>query len=142
MRTIEFRGKRLDNGEWAYGDFEYNRKKTVARIHTYDEDGNYESQYVVDNTTVGQYMGLKDKNGKEIYEGDILLLSDKKSHSEEVVVEHGLYGWTFYNPQTATFYPDGSHTYAAVENCRFMFGTGIIIGNIHDDPELLKGGAE
>ena len=93
---------------------------------------------MVDEDTVGQYTGLKDKKGAMIFEGDILLLSDGKSHSEDVVVEHGLYGWTFYNPQTATLYSDGSHTYIAVEHCRFMFGTGVIIGNIHDNPELLK----
>ena len=127
MRAIKFRGKSLNTGMWVYGDLQHKGKRAFV-------------EYEVDPVTVGQYTGLKDKNGKEIYEGDILLLSDKKSHSEEVVVEHGLYGWTFYNPQTATFYSDGSHTYAAVENCRFMFGTGIIIGNIHDNPEWLKGG--
>lgn len=85
-----------------------------------------------------QYTGLKDKKNKGVYDGDILLLSDGKSHSEDVVVEHGLYGWAFYNPQTATFYSDGSHTYLAVEHCRFMFGTGVVIGNIHDTSDLLK----
>ncbi|MCM1301353.1 MAG: YopX family protein [Bacteroides cellulosilyticus] len=138
MREVKFRGKSLEDGRWLYGDLYHTGDLTcicdwTIRPHTVEN-------FAVDPATVGQYTGLKDKNGREIYEGDILLLSDKKSHSEDVVVEHGLYGWTFYNPQTATFYPDGSHTYAAVENCRFMFGTGIIVGNIHDNPELLKGG--
>lgn len=74
-RTIKFRGKRLDNGEWVYGDLEYNRAKNIARIHTYDEDGEYLIQHSVDPATVGQFTGLLDKNGKEIYEGDILLLN-------------------------------------------------------------------
>ena len=98
----------------------------------------YGDDITVDPNTVGQYTGLKDKNGKEIYEGDIMCLSDRGSHKEEVIVEHGLYGWTFYNPKTATFYSDGSHTYCAIENYRFMFGTGVCIGNIHDNPELLN----
>lgn len=145
MRPIIFRGKRLDNGKLEIGDLLENQGRNFiyhATSETTIED-NDDGRIVVvavevDPATVGQYTGLKDKKGAMIFEGDILLLSDGKSHSEDVVVEHGLYGWTFYNPQTATFYSDGSHTYIAVENCRFMFGTGVVIGNIHDNPDLLK----
>lgn len=145
MRPIIFRGKRLDNGKLEIGDLLENQGRNFiyhATSETTIED-NDDGRIVVvavevDPATVGQYTGLKDKKGAMIFEGDILLLSDGKSHSEDVVVEHGLYGWTFYNPQTATFYSDGSHTYVAVENCRFMFGTGVVIGNIHDNPDLLK----
>ena len=134
MRNIIFRGKRLDNGEWVYGSLvTFNGFHVIVDHYTPNGD-----EVRVIANTVGQYTGLKDKKGAMIFEGDILLLSDGKSHSEDVVVEHGLYGWTFYNPQTATFYSDGSHTYVAVENCRFMFGTGVVIGNIHDNPDLLK----
>ena len=140
MRHIIFRGKRLDNEEWVYGSL------LLIENLAYIYDGNscpsevnFEYEFIaVDPATVGQYTGLKDKKKKGVYDGDILLLSDGKSHSEDVVVEHGLYGWTFYNPQNATFYSDGSHTYLAVEHCRFMFGTGVVIGNIHDNPDLLK----
>ena len=140
MRDILFRGKRLDNEEWVYGSL------LLIENLAYIYDGNscpsevnFEYEFIaVDPATVGQYTGLKDKKKKGVYDGDILLLSDGKSHSEDVVVEHGLYGWTFYNPQNATFYSDGSHTYLAVEHCRFMFGTGVVIGNIHDNPDLLK----
>lgn len=140
MRPIIFRGKRLDNGEWVYGSLLL--IGNLAYIYVGDScpsEVNFEYEFIaVDPATVGQYTGLKDKKKKGVYDGDILLLSDGKSHSEDVVVEHGLYGWTFYNPQTATFYSDGSHTYLAVEHCRFMFGTGVVIGNIHDTPDLLK----
>lgn len=145
MRNILFRGKRLDNGEWMYGDLIENQGRffiyhatSETTIEDNDDRRIVVAAFEVDPATVGQYTGLKDKKWTMIFEGDILLLSDGKSHSEDVVVEHGLYGWTFYNPQTATFYSDGSHTYIAVENCRFMFGTGVVIGNIHDDPDLLK----
>ena len=145
MRDILFRGKRLDNGEWMYGDLIENQGRffiyhatSETTIEDNDDRRIVVAAFEVDPATVGQYTGLKDKKWTMIFEGDILLLSDGKSHSEDVVVEHGLYGWTFYNPQTATFYSDGSHTYIAVENCRFMFGTGVVIGNIHDDPDLLK----
>ena len=137
MREILFRGKRLDNGEWVYGDCRATENCIAVPCDIRHFGIGYDVYPVVPDT-IGQYTGLKDRNGKRIFEGDILMLSDRKSHSEDVVVEHGLYGWTFYNPKTATFYSDGSHTYAAVENCRFMFGTGILIGNIHDNPDLLK----
>lgn len=134
-RTIKFRGKQTKNGEWMYGiPFFWSNKMCDIQV----EENGYLKVYRVDPNTVGQYTGLKDKNGKEIYEGDIMFLSDRGSHKEEVIVEHGLYGWTFYNPKTATFYSDGSHTYCAVENYRFIFGTGVCIGNIHDNPELLN----
>ena len=133
-REIKFRGKQTKNGEWMYGiPFFWSNKMCDIQV----EENGYLKVYRVDPNTVGQFTGLKDKNGKEIYEGDIMCLSDRGSHKEEVIVEHGLYGWTFYNPKTATFYSDGSHTYYAVENYRFMFGTGVCIGNIHDNPELL-----
>ena len=73
MRTIKFRGKRIDNGKWVYGDLEYNRAKNIARIHTYDEEGEYLMQHSVDPSSVSQFTGLLDKNGKEIYEGDVVL---------------------------------------------------------------------
>ena len=136
-REIRFRGKRLDNGEWAYGSLITCHKYTD--IWTPTESGTVDRKEV-DPETVGQYTGLEDRDGREIYEGDILLLSDRGCHEESAVVEHGLYGWTFYGPKNAVFQSDGSHTYRAVENCRFMFGTGVVVGNIHDNPELTEGG--
>lgn len=139
MRPIKFRGKSIKTGKWVEGYL----ADIITGVAGFEDraiivPSGTALAIAVDLSTVGQYTGLKDKKGAMIFEGDILLLSDGKSHSEDVVVEHGLYGWTFYNPQTATFYSDGSHTYVAVENCRFMFGTGVVIGNIHDNPDLLK----
>lgn len=73
-REILFRGKRIDNGEWVYGQYAYllnARTKDGEPIKHMIVDGTPFGQ-TVDPSTVGQYTGLTDKNGKKIYEGDIL----------------------------------------------------------------------
>lgn len=108
-RVIKFRGKRVDNGEWVYGDLHHgfitgNRYINGREIHT---------------ETLGQFTGLFDKNGKEIYEGDIL----NSSLYELCVVEYDDFG---------TFSPFGHGDYAEISTWLK------IIGNIHDNQELLK----
>lgn len=81
MREIKFRGKRLDNGEWVYGDLSQPDCNGV-RYYVYPQ-GSFDSpdNYEVKKETIGQYTGRKDQNGIDIYEGDLFL----NGESERVI---------------------------------------------------------
>lgn len=131
MKEIKFRGKRLDNGEWIYGDLVHTIKDTL--ILPTDEGWN---QYAVDPATVGQYTGLKDKNGKEIYEGDVI----RSPLSEDKTRPHRI----FYHTGNAAFMgalvDRKELCYLRLDqDWIYKFGKEVI-DNIHDNPELQKGG--
>ena len=149
MREIKFRGKVFNI--WVYGHYlpwhsvkDENGKDVYAQIFV--DDGRHSKQNIVGAHTVGQYTGLKDKNGKEIYEGDILLLpantkveaykkgdfvDDRFVKRFAIVWAKQCQGYGLCLPYEAEFAaPDVVGT-AAVDR---MF----VIGNIHDNPELLN----
>jgi len=89
VREYEFRGKRISNGEWIYGLLikSISRKYTIQREVT---DHKFLITDLVDIETVGEYTGLKDKEGKKIFEGDILKLNN---NTEDLVeVKFGQFG--------------------------------------------------
>lgn len=130
MRTILFRGKRIDNGEWAYGFYVHvplgRFEKDEHMIQTIHKYGKIAQLYDVNSETVGQFTGLTDKNGKKIFEGDICKTYsvDDGFQIERVDFING--SFAFINLVLLPL-PVGDMNSDYIE----------IIGNIYDSPELL-----
>ena len=152
MREIKFRGKRLDNEEWVHGDLLqivggfviYHGSHTDSTL--IEDRPNLAVELYMDEVspvhpdTVGQFTGLYDFYGKEIYEGDIIESGyDGSGMDYRKTVRH----MVGYNPKDASF---TAEFIGAYPNCGSIRQSWInqfgkrIVGNIHDNPELLKGG--
>lgn len=136
MITIEFRGKRINNGEWVYGSL-VSINDFFVIVKGYDEE------YTVDPATVGQLTGMKDKNGKSVYEGDIFKDSDGVLRSIFRVTG----GLAFEDNPVAFGYDHRAPVYpytplAESQNKAWISQCCEVIGNIHEHPELLKGGEQ
>jgi len=131
MREIKFRGKQLGSGEWVYGHFikTKNHKDNcyISQGDPYNDMGMMQGFVNVDPETVGQSTGLKDNNGKEIYEGDVLRLP-----------QGGIV--------TCEFHGDSFHLYGLKKDCHRRYAVRFtyldtypkVIGNVHENPELLE----
>ena len=146
MREIIFRGKRIDNGEWVYGwpfaDTADCSLKKVGKcgcphdgskyfiVEWVDDFHEYEEREVIPDT-VGQYTGLKDKNGKRIFEGDILGSRYDNLYLDDVAIEVVKWFRNGWYIQQENNLPNALCEYGVLPYSE-------VIGNVHENPELLK----
>ena len=133
MTEILFRGKRTDNGEWIEGDVLQTRYHSGHIEYQIMPQTPVSSAYPVLSETVGQYTGLTDKNGKRIFEGDIVNVIYTSSLGEEFTQITTVR----YDETECCFYPMRWEEYCV--NCDYSTEIIeiIVISNIHDSPKLL-----
>ena len=121
MREILFRGKKIDNGQWTYGLPTYDMEYVFG-----ENDFDSPDSYMVDVNTIGQYTGLKDKNGTKIFEGDVV---NHTVWSQLLVANYSLKANGFVLSSLSR----NSEEYSMNDTLDIE-----IVGNIHDNKDLLK----
>lgn len=123
MRDIKFRGIDTMTGQWRFGDLVHNMKVTLTGVEPRVMVGGYE----VKPETVGQFTGAKDKEGNEVYEGDVMKYYGYVARGE--------------NPLVTVYYDDTYHT-MGLRRGKFRYTLSFceqckVAGNVHENPELL-----
>lgn len=161
MREILFRAKRIDNGEWVEGYYGIKGKGTDIENHyimvpTFQSSiGNYDymcyfTDVHIDSETLCQYTGLKDKNGNRIWENDIVSCEHEKYPEDNALEVYPLFPEPIkYKRNYAVEFINTGSSYGyrlRNKSIHFMLTGNVIqnhkievIGNIFDNPELLKG---
>ena len=128
MREFKFRGISKKTGKWIYGYYLKNRGVDFIAPDEFANGKTWEDYEVIPESVM-QFSGQYDKNKKEVYEGDVLRFYDEDTPLDVVLA-----------------FVDGAlmvvYTSKLDVRCSWAVNDMVIIGNIHDNPELLKGGAE
>lgn len=157
MREILFRGKDIQSGKWVEGFFQIRPMLVVIGDYSpwyivvppVDPD-DYFHLWNVDEKSVGEFTGVTDKNGKKIFEGDIVRIfsSDYVGFNElgKVEFKNGCFGASYF-PEWERKYSFGKwhfHIFGQVDKWQDYPASGEmkytyeVVGNIHDNPEMLK----
>ena len=148
MREILFRAKSVDGDTWYYGHYVHQYNADMIYLPDgVDREYGFDYYHIIPET-VGQYTGLTDKNGKKIFDGDILSVTVR-----EIIKECGIRKFTgktiktIWSVEYAERRSQGNGFYVFGKDRRFSLGltqsviynaSPEVIGNIHDNPELLK----
>jgi uncharacterized phage protein (TIGR01671 family) len=149
MREIKFRGKRIDTGQWITGGYVEWSDIRCNKYYQIVSSAGYHNDVIPD--TVGQFTGLKDRNSKDIYEDDITRHYNFRSF-EEIHKMKNLYQvlWGKYDASYGLYFINQGKPYDAyiISPKINLYGSKSInhagtaeqfevVGNIHDNPELL-----
>jgi len=132
MRKIKFRGQLVDTKEWIFGDLiqlERDFTKVVEILDWSKVDNKSKKDLTVISETVGQFTGLIDKNGVEIYEGDIITFDGITAYDKPII------GEIIFHSEKFQFMYGKSGAYSPL--CRVTLPIPRVIGNKYDNPELL-----
>lgn len=148
QRTIKFRGKRIDNGEWVYGSLINNAffkdadKSACCYIldtdkleyDCWEDIAEYIDEFEVIPETIGQYTGLKDSKENEIWEDDIISDGERRWH---ITWQHlnARFGYIYKSKSNGDTFDGRLPAHTGIQE--YLMKKVIVIGNIHDNKELL-----